>query len=397
MKILWANLNLLHPTTKGGQIRTLEMLRVLHRRHEIHYVTFEDSDNAEGVRRSPEYCSRLHTVPRKLVSKNSAAFAGRVALGLFSPVPVAVSRFHSAAMFQLITTLLRDGFDAAVCDFLAAASHFPNLSRCLLFQHNVETALWRRHAQQAPDPLRKFYFRLQAARMLAYEGAMCRAASHIVAVSKPDAESMRSLFGVSRISEIATGVNLEFFSPPPSAPRKADLVFIGSMDWMANIHGVQRFVQEILPLIRRRRPTCSLAIVGRTPAKEITSLAERDPNIIVTGTVPDVRPWLWGSLISVVPLYIGGGTRLKIYESMAAKIPVVSTSIGAEGLLIHPSQDICIADTPEAFAEKCVGLLEDPDERSRMAAAAWELVSSNFSWERVALSFERILEDSVRP
>jgi glycosyltransferase involved in cell wall biosynthesis len=300
-------------------------------------------------------------------------------------------------MLQLITTLLREGFDATICDFLAAASHFPDLSGCLLFQHNVETALWRRHAQQAPDPLRKFYFRLQAARMLAYEGAACRAASHIVAVSKPDAESMRSLFGVSRISEIATGVNLEFFSPPASAPPTADLVFIGSMDWMANIHGVQRFVDESLPLIRRGRPACSLAIVGRAPAKEITSLAERDPNIIVTGTVPDVRPWLWGSLVSIVPLYIGGGTRLKIYESMAAKIPVVSTSIGAEGLLIHPPQDIRIADTPEAFAEKCVGLLEDPDERSRMAAAAWELVSSNFSWERVALSFERILQNIARP
>ena len=156
MKILWANLNLLHPTTKGGQIRTLEMLRVLHTRHEIHYVTFEDEDSAEGIRRSAEYCSRLHTIPRKLASKKSAAFAGQLAQGLFSRVPVSVGRFHSTAMLQLITGLLREGFDAAVCDFLAAASHFPDLGGCVLFQHNVETAIWRRHAGQAPDPLRKF-------------------------------------------------------------------------------------------------------------------------------------------------------------------------------------------------------------------------------------------------
>lgn len=395
MKILWANLNLLHPTTKGGQIRTLEMLRVLHRRHEIHYVTFEDEDSAEGIRRSGEYCSRLHTIPRKLASKRSPAFAGQLARGVFSRVPVAVSRFHSPAMLQLITRLLSDAFDAAICDFLAAASHFPDLSGCVLFQHNVETAIWRRHAAQAPDPLRKFYFHLQANRMLAYEGRMCRAAAHVVAVSKTDTESMLSLFGISRISEIPTGVNLDFFAPPGAAPRKADLVFIGSMDWLPNIHGVRRFVEEILPLIRRRRPGCSLAIVGRMPGKEITTLAERDPNITVTGTVPDVRPWLWGSLVSVVPLYIGGGTRLKIYESMAARIPVVSTSIGAEGLLIHPPGDIRIADAPEAFAEQCLELLDNPNERLRMAAAAQEMVASHFSWEQVARCFEQILERTV--
>lgn len=393
MKILWANLNLLHPTTKGGQIRTLEMLRILNRRHEIHYVSFEDPDQPEGIRRSGEYCSHLHVLPRRLIAKNSPEFLAQVVGGLFSSVPVAVSRFHSAEMSRLVKNLiLQERFDRMVCDFLAAASHFPDVSECILFQHNVETAIWRRHTEHSSDPLRKLYFRLQARKMFAYESKVCRAVKHIVAVSAVDAELMQKLFGVSNVSEIPTGVDIEFFLPPPAAPHVADLVFLGSMDWLPNIHGVRFFVNEVLPLIRRRRPGCSLVIAGRRPPEEITAMARTDSKIFVTGTVPDIRPYLWGSSVSIVPLYIGGGTRLKIYEAMAARIPVVSTSIGAEGLLVNPPENIYLADSPEEFAGRCLELLDDAAERSRMASAAWELVSNRFSWEQVTNRFERILE-----
>lgn len=390
MKILWANLNLLHPTTKGGQIRTLEMLRVLNRRHEIHYAAFADPGQPEGVQRAHEYCAHLHTVTRRHALKSSPAFAGEVARGLFSAVPVAVSRFYDPRMARLIEDLRRRNFDSVVCDFLAAASHFPSLEGCVLFQHNVETAIWKRRAGHASDPVRRLYFTMQAERMQRYEARMCRAASQVVAVSRADAELMRRMFAVTRVSEIPTGVNLEFFAPPEASERRADLVFLGSMDWLPNIHGVRKFVDETLPMIRRRMPPCTLAIVGRTPPREILSLGERDPRIIVTGTVPDVRPWLWGSAVSIVPLYIGGGTRLKIYESMAARIPVVSTTIGAEGLEIHPPRDIRIADSPGDFADRCAELLESPAERARVADSAWEMVASRFSWERVAACFEAI-------
>lgn len=392
MKILWANANLLHPTTKGGQIRSLEMLQSLRRRHEIHYVSYADPAQPEAASRSGEYCFRLHVVERRPVAKNSIAFLGELAGGLFTAVPVAVSRHHSSRMQRLLENLLKnERFDRAVCDHLAPASHFGDLGVCLLFQHNVETAIWRRHEQQAEDPLRRYYFRLQADRMQDYEGRVCREAGQVVAVSPVDAEMMRQLFGISRVSEIATGVNLEYFAPPATAAGVADLVFIGSMDWMPNIHGVRFFVEQVLPLIRRKRPGCSLAIVGRAPAAAIVELSRRDPKILVTGTVADVRPYLWGSLVSVVPLYIGGGTRLKIYESMAARTPVVSTSIGAEGLCIR-GETIRLAETPEEFARQCLDLLEDSGARQRMAAAAWEMVAAQFTWEQVTRQFEQILE-----
>ena len=393
MKVLWVNSNFMHPTTKGGQIRTLEMLRHLSRWHEIHYVAFEDPAHPDGPGRSAEYCFRAYPFLRRIPARHSAAFLGQLAAGLLSSMPLSVSRFHSAKLGRFLESLIRaERFDRAVVDHLAPTSYFPDLGHALLFQHNVETVIWRRHAEHADSRVRKFYFRLQADRMFQYERRVCRAAGHIVAVSAIDSDTMRTLFGVRRVSHIPTGVNVEFFVPPPAAPPVADLVFIGSMDWLPNVDGIRHFVQDVLPLIRLHRPETSLAIVGRTPSASILELARRDPHLVVTGTVPDIRPYLWGASVSIVPLRIGGGTRLKIYESMAANVPVVSTSVGAEGLDLTSPEVIRLADTPENFAGQCVSLLENPAERARLAAAARQLVTSRFSWERVARSFDRILE-----
>jgi glycosyltransferase involved in cell wall biosynthesis len=292
----------------------------------------------------------------------------------------------------LETLIAREKFDRAVVDHLAPTSYFPDLAHSVFFQHNVETVIWRRHVAHASDPLRRIYFGLQARRMFAYDRRVSQEAGHIVAVSATDAEEMRRLFGVTRVSEIPTGVNIEYFAPPPAvSPDGADLVFVGSMDWLPNVDGILYFVREVLPLIRRRRPQCSVAIVGRTPPASVSELARTDPQIQVTGTVPDIRPYLWGSAVSIVPLRIGGGTRLKIYEAMAAKIPVVSTTVGAEGLTVHPPDDIRVADTPQDFADRCVELLSDAAERQRVASAAWEMVQSSFSWEHVSRCFEKIL------
>ena len=391
MKILWVNSNFMHPTTKGGQIRTLEMLRYLHRWHEIHYVAIENPAYPEGPARSGEYSTRAYPFKFHIPEKPSPGFYLQLAGGLFSPMPLAVSRFYSPALRPFLDDLIRrERFDCAVVDHLAPTSYFPRLEQAVFFQHNVETVIWRRHVEHASG-LRKRYFQLQARRMYEYERRVSSAAGHIVAVSPVDAAEMRSLFGVSRISEIPTGVDTEFFLRPAAPPAAADLVFIGSMDWLPNIDGMLYFVRETLPFIRRRRPDCTLAIVGRTPSPEISGLARRDPKIQVTGTVPDIRPFLWGSSVSIVPLRIGGGTRLKVYEAMAAGIPVVSTTIGAEGLTTYPPENIRIADTPQSFADECLELLANSAERARVSAAALEMVSSQFSWEAVSRCFEKIL------
>jgi polysaccharide biosynthesis protein PslH len=397
MKILWVKNDFLHPTDRGGQIRTLETLRRLHRNHEIHYVGYEDPSQPEGVRRAGEYSSYAYPVNRPVPRRGSPAFFGQLGANLFSDLPLAVGRYRSEQMGGLLKTLIQQHrFDSIVCDFLSVAPNIPEMNRAVLFQHNVETMIWRRHAEHASGFLKRNYFQMQASRMFEIERKICRASRHVIAVSRNDAAQMKELFGIDRISEVSTGVDLDYFRRPAGATRRHDLVFVGAMDWLPNIDGARFFINEVLPLIRGRRPGCTLVLAGRSPVPEIRQFAEKDPLIQVTGSVPDIRPYLWEAGASIVPLRIGGGTRLKIYEAMASGVPVVSTRIGAEGLEVTDGRDIALADTPQAIADRCLGLLDDPELAARQASAALELVTSHYSWERVGRDFERILEESAR-
>jgi polysaccharide biosynthesis protein PslH len=397
MRILWVKTDFLHPTDRGGQIRTLETLRRLHLNHEIHYVAYDNPQQPEGVRRATEYCTRAYPVNRPVPKRGSPAFYGQLASNLFSELPLAVGRFNSPQMRNQLRRLVAEHrFDSIVCDFLAVAPDIPDMSRAVLFQHNVETMIWRRHAEHGATPLHKFYFGMQASRMFEIERKACLAASHVIAVSRNDANHMRELFGVNRISEVSTGVDLDYFRRPAGADSRHDLVFVGAMDWLPNIDGARFFVNEVLPLIRSRRPACTLVLAGRSPVPEIRAFADKDPLIHVTGSVPDIRPFLWEASVSIVPLRIGGGTRLKIYEAMAAGTPVVSTPVGAEGLAVTDGQNIALADTPAVLADRCLRLLEDRAAAERQATSALDLVAGHFSWEQVGRDFERILVESGR-
>src|ERR1700761_9591768 len=158
MKILWVKTDFLHPTTRGGQIRTLEMLKALHRRHEIHYVALDDGANPEGPRRCGEYCSCAYRVPHSVPPRRSLRFAGQLTRGLVSPIPVSVARYVSPLMKRQIEDLLsHQRFDSLVCDFLFPAPNIPDLSRAVLFQHNVESMIWRRHVEEAKNPAKRAY------------------------------------------------------------------------------------------------------------------------------------------------------------------------------------------------------------------------------------------------
>jgi glycosyltransferase involved in cell wall biosynthesis len=259
----------------------------------------------------------------------------------------------------------------------------------VLFQHNVETVIWERHAQSGRTALHRSYFSQQARRMFEWERAVCRASAHVVAVSKIDEQIMRERFAIEETSSVATGVDLDYFEAPAGAQLRYDLVFLGSMDWMPNISGVQWFLSEVLPLIKAEKPDVRVAVVGRNPPPSLASLA--DVSVTVTGTVPDVRPYLWESAISIVPLQIGGGTRLKIFEAMAAETAVISTTVGAEGLPVSHGETIRIADDAHSFAHECLDLLNHPGARTELARNALTLIQARFSWAQVTRDFEETL------
>jgi glycosyltransferase involved in cell wall biosynthesis len=207
-------------------------------------------------------------------------------------------------------------------------------------------------------------------------------------VSSRDAEIFRDEYGVSDVSEIPTGVDTEYFRPAGRVrPEPFDLVFTGSMDWLPNEDAILYFVEAILPRLREAVPGVTLTVVGRNPSPRVTALGRRDPTVRVTGSVPDVRPYIERAAMFIVPLRIAGGTRLKIYEAMAMEKAVVSTTVGAEGLPVRDGEDIALADAPEAFAATIIQLLTDTKRAEALGRRAAAVVRADFGWDRVAETF----------
>jgi glycosyltransferase involved in cell wall biosynthesis len=198
------------------------------------------------------------------------------------------------------------------------------------------------------------------------------------------------------LGAVPTGVDVEFFQPPQGARTQRSLVFLGSMDWMPNIDGICWFAETVWPLVKKNFPDATLAIVGRKPVEKVKQLAAREPSITVTGTVDDVRPHLAQAQAMVVPLRVGGGTRIKIFEAMATSIPVVSTRIGAEGLPVRHGESILLADEPAAFAEQIAVLFRQPELGIRLGQAALELVRRHYTWDAVNAVFEGYLRQVSR-
>jgi sugar transferase (PEP-CTERM/EpsH1 system associated) len=399
VRILWLKTDLLHPIDRGGKIRTYHMLRALKQHHHVTYVALDNGRApAEAAARASEYCHDLVRVPYTEPERRTAAFWVDLARNLLSPLPYAIGKYHSPAMRSVITDRVASGaVDLLVCDFLMPAQNVPDQLSCstVLFQHNVEASIWRRHAEVQTSRLARAYFTRQFRRMEQFEREQCRRFDVVVAVSEEDAEALRMQYDVPRVRAIPTGVDTTAFAPADSSlAEPGRIVFVGAMDWMPNEDGIQWFAGEVLPRIRQQVRGANLTIVGRNPGPAVRRLADAGDAITVTGTVPNVRPYLEAASLVVVPLRVGGGTRLKIYEAMSMDRPVVSTTIGAEGLPLAEAEHIIRADDPAAFAAACVRLLQAPGEAWRMARAGGEYVRSSFGWDRVAGEFAQLCAEA---
>ena len=400
MKILWLSAGLLLPLDKGGRLRTWHLMRHLAARHEITYLSYVDPQSTAADRVGMrEVCAHLDTVPRSDPAKGTLRFYADAARYLATPRPYAVAKYESDEYRSRVRDLLANGrFDVIVADFLPPVANLPATLPCpaVLFTHNVEAEIWRRHAETAGNPLSRTLLGTQWRRMLRFEGDALARFDLVLAVSEVDSRTFERLYpGAIRtaVHVVRTGVDTRYFTPQPGA-RPEHLVFTGSMDWLPNEDGMLFFASEILPRIRRSHPGVTLSIVGRAPTPAVQRLAQ-EAGIDVTGRVDDVRPHVAAATVYIVPLRIGGGTRLKIFEAMSMAKAVVSTTVGAEGLPVTPGTDVCIADTPETFARSVCRLLDHRDERTRIETAARKLVLERYDWSAVAHDFEDAL-DRVR-
>ncbi|MEO7964425.1 MAG: glycosyltransferase family 4 protein, partial [Gemmatimonadaceae bacterium] len=388
------------PVDTGGKIRSYNLARQLARRHELTFLSYYDGAadanyEKELEREFPGAVAICTGAPMSGVLAQGAHYAQRLPLA----APYAVSKFTDRRVTQLVSQWTREErFDVQVCDFLAASLNFagPLTSPVVLFQHNVESALWARQAHYESNPLKRAVFALEASKMARYERQAVQRFHHIIAVSDHDKALMSEMTDSARITVVPTGVDLSHYREENAPVRTFDVeplvLFLGSMDWEANVDGVSWFCDSIWPRVRAAIPAARFRIVGRNPNAKIKALASDD--IEVTGTVPSVVEHLREAAVFVVPLRIGGGTRLKIFEAMATGRAVVSTRVGAEGLDVMHNEDVILEDDPAPFADAVIAFLEDGAKRRRFEASA-AATAARFDWSQVVSQFEGALEAGI--
>ncbi|PYO06732.1 MAG: group 1 glycosyl transferase [Candidatus Rokuibacteriota bacterium] len=398
MRLIWVKVGGLWPVNTGGRIRSFHMLRELSRRHHVTLLTTHAPSEDTGALEAALPQCEVVSVPWALAKRGSARFALALVGSWLSSLPVDLYKARVPALGrELARRLEGGGVDLVVADFLLAA---PNVTRAVtpptvLFAHNVEHVIWQRMREVERRAWRRALLALESRKMRRYEALACARARLTIAVSDADRRLLAAVAPSARVSAVPTGVDVDYFAPDGVAEVPGRLVFTGSMDWYPNEDGIVHFIEAVLPRVRREVPGATLTVVGRNPSPRLRAAADA-AGVHVTGLVDDVRPHMAEAAVYVVPLRIGGGTRLKIFEALAMAKAVVSTAIGAEGLPLTPGRDFLQADDPAAFARAVTSLLRDPARRRAVGSAGRRLVEERYSWPRVVDEFENQCEEARR-
>lgn len=392
-RLLFVSPRFLFPMDQGGKIRTGNILRGL--KGGAFEVTLASPAPLDVDRFAPDLaaaCDHFISWPERAPSR-----IGRV-LALAGAVPVAVASDRSKLGSACVGRALLDKPDVVVVDFPHAGVLVPDRidAASLMFTHNVEAEIFERHAARAKGVWRLIWAD-QSRKMTRFEGETLRRFDTVIAVSKRDADALSKRYGLARVAAIDTGVDLEFFAAAPSdaatspGPDGGTLVFTATMSWPANVEGIHFLLDEVWPTLVAARPRIKAVIIGRDPPASLSDkIKERGLNVTLTGFVDDIRPFVAQSHVYVIPLWVGSGTRIKAFEAMAMGRPVVSTSLGIEGLDVTDGEHFLRADSAEAFSRGILSLLEDAASRHRIARAARRLMEERFSWKNVAAQFEAI-------
>lgn len=396
MQILWLKSDYIDPPDTGGKIRTYNLIRELQKFCPVTYVSLKSTSNPPPLAANTPWATNIVTFPQVEENKTGLGFYSRIFARMFSAEPYIVQKYRSGDIRryqQLFESSNGNGKQHSVpvvllCDFLEMAGNVDWSTSWpkILFLHNVESIIWRRYYENENNRLKKRYFHFEYKRLRRYEQQICGKFDLILAVSQYDKDFLQQELNIkSPIEVVETGVDVEYFAPLRHVmPENGRLLFLGSLDWMPNIDGILWFVTNIYPQVKARHPHVSLDIVGRRPVESVLSLANTDTSIRVCGDVKDVRPYIAAADLFIVPLRIGSGTRLKIFEAMAMAKPVVSTRIGAEGLPVQNDVHLALADSPQDFAHQLTALLDSPDKKNQLASQGYSLVTTRYSWTNIS-------------
>jgi len=406
------------PLDTGAKLRNYHLARVLAEHARVTLLAFGDA--AEPPSKFANPYEQVVTVKR--VQGYTAA---KILRGAFGRIPLPLLNYTTGAMKQALARILSEqDFDVVQVESIHLMGYLPILRaaarqpRVLCDWHNIESELMQRYSERQPNFLRRTYAQKTARQLRRLEQQATHDFDAHLVVSQRDRERLLELNPASLISVIENGVDRAYYSGQEiekayaawnkhqdtesaaidrvkNSPGKANrIVFVGSMDYHANIDGVVDFAREVWPEVHERHPELIFTIVGRDPAAEVRQLATIR-GIEVTGTVADVRPYYRESVAAIVPLNVAGGSRLKILEAMAAGVAVVSTTLGAEGLEVQHAANILIADTNVQLLDAISGVVDNEELRQQLSDAGRALVASRYDWETLGAKLFEILRSCV--
>lgn len=395
MKLLMVSANLPRPAW-GASARNFHLLNALARQHTVSLLALVESAEAEAF----GDISLLEDLAHTVRTVSGTVFQAKRWHQLVSMVrgnSYTLDMYMLKEMQDALDAMLaHDHYDAVLFEgSMIAGYRLPPDMRMIVDQHNIEYELLKRTYEQEKAPLRKWYNWRESRLLKQEEIERCRKAELVLVTSERERLVLKEFLPEHVIEVVPNGVDIETFRASGLEREGPEqIIFTGTMDYYPNTHGVLFFAQQCWPLILAQVPAATWQIVGRNPPPEVRKLGEL-PGVTVTGTVPDVRPYLAASSVAIAPLQIGSGTRLKILEALAMQKAVVSTSVGCEGLAVVPGKHLLVADQPEAFAQAVVALMRDSERRTSFGAAGRALVESEYSWEWCGNRLSRILEEMV--
>lgn len=393
MKVLLLTQVLPYPPDSGPKVKTWNVIKYLTQHHEVTLVSFVRGDQTAEIKHLQQYCHAVHTVPME----RGALLDGQALIRSFlSGQPWMMVRDDRAAMRQLIDRLAAETrFDIAHADQLNMAQYAARVpgARKILDAHNALWLLYQRLWQTMGFGPKKWLLGRDWRLLKQDEGRLCREFDAVLAVSEEDKIALQEAIGPEKkvdITVIPIAVDTDEVAMVTRQPEADHILHIGTMYWPPNVDGILWFINQVYPLIRSKRPKTVFDVVGARPPQEIMSLSGNGTGVNVTGYVPDPAPYRQQAGVMVVPLRAGGGMRVKILEALAQGLPIVSTTLGCEGIAVTHSQNILIADTPQEFAEAVLRLLENPQFAAELGCNGRQLAEQLYDYRQVCKPLENV-------
>ena len=390
------------PLNSGKRIRTFQLVSRLAQRHRITYICHRNADPQEAIEAEVELTRlgiKTVVVDRHVPPKTGPGFYCRLGANMFSPLPYSVASHRSLLLDKMIRDVAaREKIDLWQAEWTpyAASLHGLGNARRLIMAHNVESQIWRRYHESETNPAKRWYIGHQWRKFERFERRVFQQADQVVAVSREDAAVIRDQFGAAHVDVVENGVDTAFFQPDRSQREPGQILFLGSLDWRPNLDAVDQTLSKVLPAVRVREPSARLCLVGRNPPEALQYRVKAIPGVELHANVPDVRPFLARAALMVVPLRIGGGSRLKILEAFAAGLPVISTRIGAEGLDVEDVVHLTVVEDIEGMAPAIVANLKNPMPGLAQAQRGRKLVEGEYDWQILSNRLDKIWIRTVR-